>query len=237
MASKKELLKNIQRFSPEEIADAIRSGVVTLYELGHDTEGQFTPLLKKRVKDILSRPAEATEHTVTPPSLQNDSRENVDKQILIDDVETAPEEDKVLVNIPPFIVPSTENANSNQNDGNESSMNQTGSKQKPKMFRNPFSFKGRIRRLEYGISFIIMCFVYIFMGIIVSAIDATKSEGLFAIYLILLILFYWFAWAQGAKRCHDRGNSGWYQIIPFYGFWMLFADGDKETNEYGECPK
>lgn len=48
MATKKELLKNIQGYSPEEIADAIRAGIVTLYELGHDTEGQFTPLLKNK---------------------------------------------------------------------------------------------------------------------------------------------------------------------------------------------
>jgi uncharacterized membrane protein YhaH (DUF805 family) len=43
--------------------------------------------------------------------------------------------------------------------------------------------------------------------------------------------------AQGAKRCHDRGNSGIWQIIPFYGLWMLFADGDLGRNEYGANPK
>ena len=30
MVSKKELLKNIQSYSPEEIADDIRAGIVTL---------------------------------------------------------------------------------------------------------------------------------------------------------------------------------------------------------------
>ena len=67
--SKKELLKNIQSYSPEEIADAIRAGIVTLYELGHDTEGQFTPLLKKQVKDILARPV--TPHVVSVSTSQN----------------------------------------------------------------------------------------------------------------------------------------------------------------------
>ncbi|KAA5393368.1 DUF805 domain-containing protein [Phocaeicola vulgatus] len=106
------------------------------------------------------------------------------------------------------------------------------------MFRNPFSFKGRIRRLEYGISFIIMVIVNTIMqGILNVAGSSNGSEGLIILYFILLIPYCWFSLAQGAKRCHDRGNSGWYQIIPFYGFWMLFADGEKETNEYGECPK
>jgi uncharacterized membrane protein YhaH (DUF805 family) len=59
------------------------------------------------------------------------------------------------------------------------------------------------------------------------------GKGLIIAYIPML----WFLWAQGAKRCHDRGNSGFYQIIPFYGFWMLFADSEKGVNEYGPNPK
>ena len=57
------------------------------------------------------------------------------------------------------------------------------------------------------------------------------------IMYILMIPVYWFIFAQGAKRCHDRGNSGWYQIIPFYVLWMLFAEGDTGENNYGDDPK
>ena len=39
------------------------------------------------------------------------------------------------------------------------------------------------------------------------------------------------------KRCHDLGNSGWFQLIPLYGFWMIFQDGIKGNNEYGINPK
>jgi uncharacterized membrane protein YhaH (DUF805 family) len=100
------------------------------------------------------------------------------------------------------------------------------------MFNNPFSFYGRIRRTEYGIS-IILCNVAAFIiGLFIVA--ASLGEG---IMFILLIPIYWFSFAQGAKRCHDRGNSGWYQIIPFYGLWMLFADSDNGPNEYGLNPK
>ncbi len=97
-----------------------------------------------------------------------------------------------------------------------------------KMFSSAFSFDGRIRRTEYGLSFIIYIFAY---GIIIGLIQAASVFGLAFIPLI------WFLWAQGAKRCHDRGNSGWYQIIPFYVFWMIFAEGEKDTNEYGNSPK
>lgn len=54
---------------------------------------------------------------------------------------------------------------------------------------------------------------------------------------LLMIPMYWFMFAQGAKRCHDRGNSGWFQLIPFYSLWMLFGDSEPGTNEYGPNPK
>ena len=104
--------------------------------------------------------------------------------------------------------------------------------EKQRMFSNPFSFYGRIRRTEYGLSFIIAYLYAIVIGLFVGA--ANGSEG---IMYLFLIPDYWFIWAQGAKRCHDRDNSGWYQIIPFYGLWMLFGDGDAYENSYGPDPK
>lgn len=135
-----------------------------------------------------------------------------------------------------FITPSQDNESGNENKGIE--INYIETKSKPGMFRNPFSFRGRIRRLEYGLSVIIMVIVNTIMQVILSVVESSNgSEGLIILYFVLLIPYCWFSLAQGAKRCHDRGNSGWYQIIPFYGLWMLFADGEEETNEYGECPK
>lgn len=105
--------------------------------------------------------------------------------------------------------------------------------EKQSMFAHPFSFHGRIRRTEYGLSIIIL-YVYAFVvGLLVGGV-AGGNEG---IMYLFLIPGYWFIWAQNAKRCHDRDNSGWYQIIPFYGLWMLFGDGDAYENHYGPDPK
>lgn len=99
------------------------------------------------------------------------------------------------------------------------------------MFKKPFSFEGRIRRTEYGLSYLAyIASVFIFSLIL----DSLKMNDLVILAYIPII---WFLIAQGAKRCHDRGNSGWFQLIPFYGLWMLFADSDFGNNEYGPNPK
>jgi uncharacterized membrane protein YhaH (DUF805 family) len=97
-----------------------------------------------------------------------------------------------------------------------------------KMFAASFSFDGRIRRTEYGISLII----YVIAATLINSL--VKGAPIFGLCYIPLL---WFLWAQGAKRCHDRNASGWFQIIPFYVFWMLFAEGDIMPNQYGENPK
>lgn len=99
------------------------------------------------------------------------------------------------------------------------------------MFKNPFSFEGRIRRTEYGLSHIIATVALFIVAAIAGAADALP------LYYFSLIPFFWFIWSQGARRCHDLGNSGWWQLIPFYALWMLFEDGKPGPNQYGENPK
>ena len=65
MVTKKELLRNVRSYSPQEIADAIRAGVVSLYDLSKETEGAFTPLLKRQVKSILDAPVSSSHADMT----------------------------------------------------------------------------------------------------------------------------------------------------------------------------
>lgn len=103
------------------------------------------------------------------------------------------------------------------------------------MFKNPFSFEGRIRRLEYGLSHLIGVFAIYLVAFI--AVTASGGGGARGILLIFYIPYLWFTFAQGAKRCHDIGNSGWWQLIPLYGLWLLFQEGQPGQNQYGENPK
>lgn len=101
------------------------------------------------------------------------------------------------------------------------------------MFKNPFSFKGRIRRTEYGLSYLI------YLGLLFIFSLAIEGTGAFGqiIYLLIYVPLGWFMLAQGAKRCHDLNNSGWYLFIPFYALWLFFEAGKNGTNRYGLNPK
>ena len=105
-----------------------------------------------------------------------------------------------------------------------------GKPTKKGMFSNIFSFDGRIRRTEFGISLII----YVIVATFVNAILESGEEPIIGLAYIPML---WFLWAQSAKRCHDVGNNGWWQIIPLYVFWLLFQDGQPGLNEYGHNPK
>lgn len=98
------------------------------------------------------------------------------------------------------------------------------------MFKDIFSFYGRIRRTEYALTYVFYVLVLLATSIIS---EASKQDwvGIFVLLPIYLLI------SQGAKRCHDRGNSGWYMLIPFYPIIMLFGAGDYGPNEYGDNPK
>lgn len=99
------------------------------------------------------------------------------------------------------------------------------------MNQSIFSFEGRIGRTEYAITSLI-CGVLV---VLVTAISIS-SPGT-SMLAILNLAVVWVHFAQGSKRSHDIGNSGWLTLIPFYGLWLLFAAGVRGTNEYGNDPK
>ena len=98
------------------------------------------------------------------------------------------------------------------------------------MFQAPFSFNGRIRRSEFGFSFIIYVVCSVFLDVII------KSENMPILNLVFIPVL-WFIFSQGAKRCHDIGRSGYWQLNPFYTLWLLFQKGNADINEYGSNPK
>ena len=95
-----------------------------------------------------------------------------------------------------------------------------------------FSFNGRIRRRDY--------WLYNFgLGVMGAAINIFTLESVFELALVIFIaiLFSWIYYATGAKRCHDCGYCGWWQIVPFFPIVLAFKPGVTGPNEYGPDPK
>ena len=99
---------------------------------------------------------------------------------------------------------------------------------------NIFSFNGRSRRTEWWIVSLIINVIGAILGN--CGLDAYDSIGFCIFVIILCVLLYWVMLATNARRCHDLGHSGWWQLIPFYGLWLAFAKGDECNNEYGLNP-
>lgn len=78
-----------------------------------------------------------------------------------------------------------------------------------------FSFEGKIGRGKYFLTMLALNAILT----ISAAISPIAT-------LIVSPITVWIYLAQSAKRCHDLGHSGWYQIIPFYEFALLFAAGE-----------
>lgn len=102
----------------------------------------------------------------------------------------------------------------------------------PSMFSHVASFSGRIRRLEFGLTYIMVTL----MSLPFNLALAFEEDPSLAASISFLIAYY-ILYAQGAKRCHDFGLSGWFQLIPFFFLVMLFKEGDCDPNEYGPASK
>lgn len=87
--------------------------------------------------------------------------------------------------------------------------------------------------MEYGVSYFLHILYLFFLGGVVRRFGDPPSLIIF----LLMVPSFWFLFAQAAKRCHDIGHSGWWQLIPFYIFWLIFAEGRRGRNQYGPDPK
>ena len=120
------------------------------------------------------------------------------------------------------------------------------------MFKAPFSFDGRIRRIEYFLSGIVGGIVFSIawaLGIgtfILGAGMGSAGGSVFGLLIGLaaLVASMWFSLAQGVKRLHDLDKSGWLILLMFvpivnalFGLYMLFADGTLGPNQYVDDPK
>ena len=93
------------------------------------------------------------------------------------------------------------------------------------MFENPFSPKGRIHRTEYVLSIIISVAMVILLHILLDL-----TQGNMPMLGLGYIPLCWFIWTQNAKRCHDLGKNGWWQLMPGYIVCLVFLAGQNNQD-------
>ncbi len=98
----------------------------------------------------------------------------------------------------------------------------------------PFSFKGRIGRLQLILSYVVG-FVAWFASFLLFDIEHSDGNGgVILLFLACTVAFFWFLYAQCAKRCHDLGKSGAWMFVPFWNVLLFFAEGEEQDNQYGQ---
>ena len=95
----------------------------------------------------------------------------------------------------------------------------------------PFSFKGRIGRLQLILSYVVG-FVVWFASFFLYYLE--YNSNIFLLFLACTVVFFWFLYAQCAKRCHDLGKSGAWMFVPFWNVLLFFAEGEEQDNQYGQ---
>jgi uncharacterized membrane protein YhaH (DUF805 family) len=109
------------------------------------------------------------------------------------------------------------------------------------LLRFLFSTRGRATRRDY---WIVNTLPFV-AGLIATIAPPPMDLGtLLFIALPTMAVVSWPAFVVGARRCHDRGHSGWYQLIgavPYLGsLWLLYElgmmKGTYGANRYGADP-
>jgi len=111
-----------------------------------------------------------------------------------------------------------------------------------------FSFKGRFGRAQYWLSQVVQLLILfgliILMAMLAAALgfrggDASENP----VGVVIALTYFWMVLACHAKRWHDLGRSGWWQLvalIPFGGIYVLImcgcVRGDTGPNHYGPDP-
>ena len=112
-----------------------------------------------------------------------------------------------------------------------------------KWFWNPIKYKytdfeGRATREEFWMFILVYIIIYIVLSIVFSLLALEVLIFLFSLAVLVPSI------AITARRLHDTGKSGWWQLIglvPVIGWLiviiLLVGKGTESENKYGPRPK
>ncbi len=98
-------------------------------------------------------------------------------------------------------------------------------------------FTGRARRKEYWMFVLFNLIVSIICSVVDAALGTMFIGSIYSLAVLLPSL------AVGARRLHDTGRSGWWQLlwfIPVIGWIVMIVflvQDSQDENDYGANPK
>jgi uncharacterized membrane protein YhaH (DUF805 family) len=104
-------------------------------------------------------------------------------------------------------------------------------------FNRYADFSGRATRQEYWMYVLIYMVIYVVLGIIDAAFGTLVLALIFAVVMLVPSI------SIAARRLHDTGRTGWWQLIgliPILGLIVLIvllAQDSQGENIYGPNPK
>lgn len=121
------------------------------------------------------------------------------------------------------------------------------------LMKNYFSYRGRIDRVQFAVTFLVGLLGLVILMLagkkilfdVILPFESGIPKTIFTVFVygieaLSLLAFSWVLSAAWAKRLHDVGVTGWYQLIllvPFVKYLMLmvfFLPGTEGPNKYGE---
>ncbi len=213
--------KSVALPMPSSVSKQMRNLILWMMNTNRAKRPQSIEAVKEYVRENLGSMAENSKQTAfsnhtmnTDENTKLSSPQDVTKETFIE-----PEREWQDVK--------AEDVNQNQAGDDENEEDDAG------LLRRVFGGKGRIKRFEYILSVIACLIIGTIISLLGTLIEDAHAPALYLLLYAAIFVLYWFIIAQGIKRCHDRGVSGWYQFIPFYILWMFFAEGDYGKNKYG----
>jgi len=111
-------------------------------------------------------------------------------------------------------------------------------------------FSGRSRRKEFWLFYLLWIVGFFVIMYLDSALGLGGTSTGYAeggsvgfamtggilTYLYMAAMFIPFL-AVSIRRMHDQDKSGWFILIPIYGFILLFIEGTRGPNRFGPDPK
>jgi uncharacterized membrane protein YhaH (DUF805 family) len=113
-----------------------------------------------------------------------------------------------------------------------------------KVLKNYFNFEGRARRREYWMFVLISVLISAGLGIVDGIAGLKTASGIGALGGLYSLAILVPSISLGARRLHDIGRSGWWQLIgliPIIGWIILIVwavtEGQPGPNRFGPDPK